>query len=185
MSSREPRLVPSWLPAVLVFPLTAAVGALVMSLTERPVDAAVRGAVFGAVLAVLMARLQRHAGAARGIAGSPAVTQRRELVIGADFGTAMELCVAAAGRVQGCRVRRVDSAAGIVAAAPRMSLRNWGQRVRFEVERVGQGEHRIRIESRPGLPLTFVDYGANLDNVTTAADFLGSHRASAAAAACA
>lgn len=63
------------------------------------------------------------------------------------------------------KVKSFDEENGIIIAKTGMSWKSFGEILSITVKKDDENQTRIRIESRPTLSTTMVDYGKNLENV--------------------
>jgi hypothetical protein len=80
----------------------------------------------------------------------------------------------AAGVLQslgGFQIEQVDVTAGVLTARSGMTATSWGEQVTIEA-RPGPAGTALRIQSRPSMKLTLIDYGRNADNVRRIAEGL-------------
>jgi hypothetical protein len=140
------------------------------------------GIILGVVIAAVFGTLQvRSMEGKKKADHSYAVHQTREIEIDLPFDEAVVLAKAAVQSINGTSILKETSPhEGVATIAARTGL-NWetyGEKINLHLERIDADTTLLRIESRPRLRTTLIDYGRNLHNVNTISLYLREHTAS-------
>lgn len=142
--------------------------------------AAVVGIGFGLLISGVFGTLQvRSMQGKKRDDGSYAVHQIREIEIDRSFDEATMLARAALRDIHGLKILResgltmtLEEAYGTIDARTGLNWETYGEKISLRVTRLDDDTSRIRIESRPRLRTTLIDYGRNLHNVNTISMYL-------------
>jgi hypothetical protein len=96
-----------------------------------------------------------------------AVRHETDLVLPVARDEAFTRCRQSLEAFPRCSIEAEDKARGVLEAATRMTMKSWGERIRFSLTPVDDTTTRVHVSSRPSMSLTSVDYGRNHDNVAT------------------
>lgn len=87
-------------------------------------------------------------------------------VLDRDYDSAFDICLRsldALGRNVDVRTR--DPAGGQIVANTGMTWKTFGDRIAFRVRKVSDGSTEVKVESRPIIAMTRIDYGSNRQNI--------------------
>jgi hypothetical protein len=158
--------------AVLLYLALAAGGSSV-----SPGFLAISGACFGFLMSAVFTSAAWLTVRKRGTDLAARVRQVREVSVPGSRAEALNLCADATRSVGRVKVRLVDPTTGVVEARKGLTWKTFGDAVRIRIVAGDDREQRVRIESRPVVPTTLVDYGSNYDTVTAITDYLARHGA--------
>lgn len=135
----------------------------------------VNGVLFGGFMSLIVGSW--HISAARKIAHNYDesvldVVQEREVLLRLSYGEALDLCSRSIETVKSGWIVDVDPIKGLINAKSHMTWKRGGDRIRLELESVGNELVRINVSSRPLIWTNLVDNGSNLDNIQKITEFL-------------
>jgi hypothetical protein len=138
------------------------------------------GVVFGLLISSVFGTLQvRSMQGKKRDDGSYAVHQTREVEIDLSFDEASVLARASLRDIHGLKILREsgltvtpEEAYGTIDARTGLNWETAGEKIGLRITRVDDNTSRIRIESRPRLSTTLIDYGRNLHNVNMISRYL-------------
>ncbi|MFI9507041.1 hypothetical protein [Nocardia sp. NPDC052566] len=138
--------------------------------TKDPGGAVVAGVVAGLIFGVFMAVVMgswhvisaRRAGVPDAAYGP--VRQHASIVLASDANEAFDAAVRVI-EASGATVKQRDPVRGRIEARTGLTWKSFGEKLDVTVLPQDQGRCEVRIESRPRVPSTVVDYGKNLQNV--------------------
>jgi len=152
---------------------------LALSLLFRsPILGTVLGVFFGVLIAGVFGTLQVHSmqGKKRADA-SYAVHQTREIEIDVPLDQALVLARAALQSIAGVIIKPTPTAPHKIEARTGLNWETYGERITLSIAPLDADTTTIRIESRPRLRTTLIDYGRNLHYVNAISQFLREHTA--------
>lgn len=109
-----------------------------------------------------------------------AVNQSREIDIDLPFEQALELTRAAVLSITGAKILKEtspDDGAAIIAAQRGLNWETYGENIKLYLEQIDADSTMLRVESRPRLRTTLIDYGRNLHNVNAISLYMREHTA--------
>jgi hypothetical protein len=147
--------------------LAAAVpyGLVAALILHSPAFGVLFGVGIGIVIASIFGTLQHSAFQGKKADADRSVHQIRDIEIDVSYNEALALCQDSLKTLTRAHIKQLDADQGIIHARTGMNWKTYGERVTLSLLPIDQNTTRIRIESRPRLKTTLIDYGSNLYNV--------------------
>jgi hypothetical protein len=171
MGGNSMREVNPWRVALSIFLYSGAFFGIGMAVVHGPEDgswfayALWTGIPFGLLMATFAGGLHFIVGRRLGNGKTPHVFQTADVVVDLEASAA----VAAAESAMRCiDIRRLKTFSDVpvrIVARTHTSWKSWGERIEVVITQAGDNRALVRIQSRPLVRLTVVDYGKGVDNV--------------------
>lgn len=157
---------------VLLFLVTTVPFTIVMSILNRSIETGlISGLFFGITMTVILGLLDFALSKKNGNEITNSVVQMSEIQLSLSFDDTFELCKKSVSKING-EITIEDKRNGRIQAKTRVNILTWGDIVKFELIEIDQGITRVKIESRPKVRMTVIDYGKNLENVQSIVRYL-------------
>jgi hypothetical protein len=157
--------------------------ALAFSVMTRNTGMAIGvGVVLGLIIAGIFGTLQIRSMKGKKKADETyAVNQEREMEIDLPFDRALELTRTAVLSISGATIMKEyspEEGAVVIGARTGLNWETYGEKIGLYLERIDADTTLLRVESRPRLRTTLIDYGRNLHNVNAISLYVREHTAS-------
>lgn len=136
------------------------------------------GIAYGAVMSAVFGTVQHRAMRGKKLAQSAGVKQTREIEVDLPYQAAFKACLDALGEIQHAKLRDINKLSGSIKARTSINLMTYGEVITFQLQHLDADTTLIRIESRPRLKTTLIDYGRNLAHVNRLSLYLRQRSAS-------
>jgi hypothetical protein len=131
-----------------------------------------RGAWFGLWMTAVAAVMHLVYGR-RHLSRAPLTRQSAETIVRGPMQVAVSAAREALEQLSARDVRVVDGPEPVLLARAPMNLRTWGDKLSVTLTPIDEHSVRARVESRPRLASTLVDYGKSFENVERICTALG------------
>ncbi|MDL4842358.1 hypothetical protein [Aquibacillus rhizosphaerae] len=125
------------------------------------------GLFFGLLMTITLGILNKSMGGKL----DSSVRQETEFKIDVSFKEALELCKESISSVKGAQIKQEDYANGIIRVKTSMTLKSWGEKIVFRVQKINDEVSNVYVQSKPTLPTTLVDYGKNSNNINNISSY--------------
>lgn len=103
------------------------------------------------------------------------VSQSRDIEINLPFNEVVNLCLEMIEKDNKLNLKGKNIDEGVIEATKGPSWKSWGEKVILKIEELDKNHTKVNINSKPWIPITMMDYGANLENVNRIRDYLVEH----------
>lgn len=108
------------------------------------------------------------------------VRHLRNIELKLPYDRAFTLCIRSLDLIKKCQIKQQDRSQGKIVARTSMTWNTFGNVILFKVLSINEEQSRVEILSKPWVPTTLIDFGENLQNIATIADFIEKKSASVA-----
>ena len=100
------------------------------------------------------------------------VHQIRELELPCRYTDSFELCLNSLNLFNNIQIlsKKVDS--GYIQAKTQAGWKSFGEYIEFNIDKINESSTKIKIQSKPIVSTTLVDYGKNLENVESLLEYI-------------
>ncbi|MBU9714905.1 hypothetical protein [Evansella tamaricis] len=108
---------------------------------------------------------------------TPSVKQERNIHLNLPYDKTFELCQKSISTIHGAKLTLIDPTEGLLRAKTKINIRTWGDTIEIKLYRGknstnGEAPTIARIQSRPAVPTTIIDYGKNKENIDLLTTYL-------------
>lgn len=100
----------------------------------------------------------------------------RSFDITLSYNEVYKKCLKSVNLIQNCKIKYKDYSTGKIEALTGLNLKSWGEIITFDLQKIDKNKTQVKISSKPAVPITFVDYGKNLENIEIIASDLNNYR---------
>jgi hypothetical protein len=93
------------------------------------------------------------------------VRQLRKFELNKSYDEAFGLCVQSLGCINNCCIEKKDNSKGEIIATTLISLKSYGEMIKFHLSRIDTGNTQVVLSSKPIQSWRISDFGKNLENV--------------------
>lgn len=136
------------------------------------------GILYGAVMSGVFGTLQHRSVKGKKQTHTDGVKQAREFEIDLPYQQAFSACLDAVNEIQRAKIQMANSHTGVIRARTGINLMTYGEIITFHLQPLDADTTLIRIDSRPRLKTTLIDYGRNLEHVNRLSLYLRQRSAS-------
>jgi hypothetical protein len=100
-------------------------------------------------------------------------SQERNFELKIPYDEAYTLCLKSINFIPKSRIKKDDRSMGRIDARIGISGASWGELISFKVHKMKNDDRTyVKVSSKPIFPITYVDWGKNLDNIDAIINFL-------------
>lgn len=103
------------------------------------------------------------------------ISHVREITLDLPYNDAFGICVSSLKDMKSGKIRLEERETGKIEARTPWYGRFGNEKITFKIHRESDNVTKIRVETRPIMPFTLVDYGKNLDDIETICKYIKNH----------